>query len=122
MSAEQAHAEEARALRDELELMRERTESAEARLASVSGVTREELSEAAFKRGVEFQKANPSQKAKQYRDALKETVEALKALSAVIAEASDKTDIDEVFYESDTGTKARRLMDCSIRLADAVLR
>lgn len=31
--------------------------------------------EAAFKRGVEFQKNNPSPKAKQYRDALKALVE-----------------------------------------------
>lgn len=62
--------------------MRERAETAEASLNSITGKTRERLAEEAFKRGfdagVEHQKkAAPSPKAKQYRDALRNVLDAL---------------------------------------------
>lgn len=60
-------------LRAELEAMRERAETAEARIAGISGVTRERLAEVKFKEGydkgfADGKKADPPPKAKRYRD------------------------------------------------------
>lgn len=61
----------------------ERAESAEAKLNSITGMERTRLAEinfkAGFDKGVEFQKkAAPPPKAKQYRDALKAALDALR--------------------------------------------
>jgi Tfp pilus assembly protein PilO len=72
-------------LKRELDEMRERAETAERQLRSITGMERTRLAEinfkAGFDKGIEFQKkATPPPKAKQYRDALKEAYEALVAV------------------------------------------